>query len=62
VKVLLVDDSVAIQKSFGALLQAVPSVDVVGYAEDVVSALAATWSGCPAWRSFPPQRTWMATL
>jgi DNA-binding NarL/FixJ family response regulator len=40
-KVLLVDDSMAIQKSFGALLKAVPSVDLVGFAEDVVSALAA---------------------
>lgn len=40
-KVLLIDDSVAIQQSFGALLQTAPSVVVVGYADDVAGALAA---------------------
>lgn len=40
-KVLLVDDSLAIQQSFGALLASVPEIDVVGYAEDVATALAA---------------------
>lgn len=46
-KVLLVDDSVAIQKSFGTLLQAAPGVVVVGYAEDVASALASIASNPP---------------
>ena len=40
VKVLLVDDSVEIQQSFGTLLQTAPGVAVVGYADDVASALA----------------------
>jgi DNA-binding NarL/FixJ family response regulator len=47
VKVLLVDDSVAIQQSFGALLQAAPGVTVIGYAEDVASALASIASNAP---------------
>lgn len=47
VKVLLVDGSVAIQKSFGALLQAAPGVTVIGYAGDVASALASIASNPP---------------
>ena len=47
VKVLLVDDSVAIQQSFGALLQAAPGVVVIGYAEDVASAMASIASNPP---------------
>ena len=39
-KLLLVDDSVAIQESFGSLLETAPGVHVIGYAEDVASALA----------------------
>ena len=39
-KVLLVDDSVPIQQSFGALLAGAPDVDIVGCAEDVATALA----------------------
>ncbi|MGJ7512521.1 response regulator [Variovorax sp. GT1P44] len=45
--VLLVDQSVAIQQSFGALLQAAPEVVVVGYADDVASALASIASNPP---------------
>ena len=33
-KVLLIDDSVALQQSFGALLQAIAGVAITGYAED----------------------------
>jgi two-component system response regulator DevR len=40
VKVLLVDDSPAVQRSFTPLLQSAPGVVVVGYAEDVASAVA----------------------
>lgn len=39
-KLLLVDDSLAIQESFGSLLEAAPGVRVIGYAEDVAGALA----------------------
>ncbi|MDM0116919.1 response regulator transcription factor [Variovorax sp. J22R133] len=46
-KVLVVDDSVAVQKSFGALLHAAPGVFVVGYAEDVAGALASIASNAP---------------
>lgn len=46
-KVLLVDDSVAIRQSFGALLQAAPGVTVIGNAEDVASALASIASNPP---------------
>jgi len=41
VKVLLVDDSSAIQQSFGALIATAPGVEVVGFAVDVASALEA---------------------
>jgi DNA-binding NarL/FixJ family response regulator len=47
VKVLLVDDSTAIQQSFGALLSTAPGIDVVGYAGDVPSALASIASSPP---------------
>jgi len=40
VKLLLVDDSVAIQESFASLLEAAPGVHVIGCAQDVASALA----------------------
>ena len=46
-KVLLVDDSVAIQQSFGALLANAPQVEVVGYAEDAATALASLASNPP---------------
>ena len=39
-KVLLVDDSVPIQQSFGSLLRTAPGVAVIGYAADVAGALA----------------------
>ena len=39
-KLLLVDDSVAIQESFASLLEAAPGVHVIGCAQDVASALA----------------------
>lgn len=38
-KVLVVDDSVAVQRSLGGMLKAVAGVDVVGYANDVAEAL-----------------------
>jgi DNA-binding NarL/FixJ family response regulator len=38
--VLLVDDSVAIQQGFGALLAAAPGIDVVACADDLASAIA----------------------
>lgn len=38
-KVLLVDDSAAVQASLGGLLASVPNVEVVGCAEDVAGAL-----------------------
>ena len=38
-KVLVVDDSLAIQESLGHLLAAIPGVTVAGYAEDVAGAL-----------------------
>lgn len=38
-KVLVVDDSGAVQQSLGRLLGAAPGVCVVGYAEDVAGAL-----------------------
>jgi len=47
VKVLLVDDSVAIRQSFSALLASAPGVDVVGHAEDMGSAVAAIDSKHP---------------
>jgi DNA-binding NarL/FixJ family response regulator len=40
VKVVLVDDSKAVQQSFGDLLAAVPGVSLEGCAEDVAGALA----------------------
>lgn len=47
-KVLLVDGSVAIQQSFGALLLlTLPGVAITGYAEDVASALASIASNRP---------------
>ena len=46
-KVLLVDDSVAIRQSFGALLVTAPGVEVVGHAEDMRSAMAAIASKQP---------------
>ncbi len=46
-KVLLVDDSVAIRQSFGALLVTAPGVEVVGHAEDMRSAMAAIASKHP---------------
>lgn len=39
-RVLVVDDSKAVQTSFGSLLAPLPNVELVGYADDVVSALA----------------------
>lgn len=39
-KVLLVDDSAAVQESFSGLLASVPGVELVGGAEDVAGALA----------------------
>ena len=39
-KVLVVDDSPAIQRSFGELLATIPGVTVVGVADDVASAVA----------------------
>ncbi|MGO4391708.1 response regulator transcription factor [Variovorax sp. M-6] len=47
VRVLLVDDSVAIRQSFGALLANAPEVEVVGCAEDAATALAALASNRP---------------
>ena len=46
-KVLLVDDSAAIQRSFGALLATAPGVEVVGYADDLATAMAAITSSQP---------------
>lgn len=40
VKVVHVDDSIAIQRSFGRLLASVAGIEVVGHAEDVVGAIA----------------------
>jgi len=39
VKVLVVDDSLAIQESLGHLLASIPGVTVAGYAEDVAGAI-----------------------
>ena len=39
-KLVLVDDSKAVQRSFGSLLASVPAVELVGVAEDVASAMA----------------------
>jgi len=47
VKVLLVDDSTAIQRSFGALLATAPGVEVVGYADDLATAMTAIISSQP---------------
>jgi two-component system response regulator DevR len=47
VKVLLVDDSAAIQQSFGALLATAPGVEVVGYADDLATAIASIASTRP---------------
>lgn len=46
-KVLLVDDSMAIQQSFGALLTTAPGIEIVGYAGDVATALASIGSRRP---------------
>lgn len=46
-KVLMVDDSLAIQQSFGALLAAAPGIDVVAYADDLASAIASITSHHP---------------
>ena len=46
-KVLLVDDSTAIQRSFGALLATAPGVEVVGYADDLATAMTAIISSQP---------------
>lgn len=40
-KVLLIDDSAAVQRSFAALLSAIPNVEVSGCAEDLAGAIAA---------------------
>lgn len=40
VRVLLVDDSVAVQESFSGLLASAPNVELVGSAEDAAAALA----------------------
>jgi DNA-binding NarL/FixJ family response regulator len=40
VKVLVVDDSLPIQRSLARLLMSVEGVEVVGYAEDVAGAIA----------------------
>ncbi len=47
VKVLLVEDSKAIRQGFGALLETAPGVEVVGWAEDLASALASIASTRP---------------
>jgi DNA-binding NarL/FixJ family response regulator len=47
VKVLLVDDSAAIQRSFGALLATAPGVEIVGYADDLATAMTAIASSHP---------------
>jgi two-component system, NarL family, response regulator DevR len=47
VRVLLVDDSTAIQRSFGALLATAPGVEVVGYADDLATAKTAIASSQP---------------
>lgn len=39
-RVLVVDDSKAVQTSFGGLLAPLPNVELVGYADDVAGALA----------------------
>ena len=39
-KLVLVDDSKAVQRSFGGLLESVPEVELVGVAEDVAGAKA----------------------
>lgn len=39
VRVLVVDDSEAVQASFGSLLASVPNVELIVYADDVSSAL-----------------------
>ena len=46
-KVLLVDDSVAIQRSFGALLATAAGVEIVGYADDLATAVEAIASSTP---------------
>jgi DNA-binding NarL/FixJ family response regulator len=40
VKVLVVDDSLAVQASLGRLLATVDGIEVVGYAEDVADAIS----------------------
>lgn len=40
VKVVVVDDSLKVQRSLGHLLGSLPGVDVAGYAEDVPGALS----------------------
>ena len=47
VRVLMVDDSVAIQQSFGALLATAPGIDVVAYADDLATAIASITSHHP---------------
>ena len=44
---MMVDDSVAIQQSFGALLATAPGIDVVAYADDLASAIASITSHHP---------------
>mgnify|MGYP003583615218 CR=1 FL=1 len=46
-KVLLVDDPVIIHQSSGAQLASAPDVEVVGWAEDVATALAAIAANPP---------------
>ena len=43
----MVDDSVAIQQSFGALLATAPGIDVVAYADDLATAIASITSHHP---------------
>lgn len=47
VRLVHVDDSVAIQRSLGRLLAAVAGVEIVGHAEDVAGALAVISSTQP---------------
>jgi DNA-binding NarL/FixJ family response regulator len=40
IKVVVVDDSLSVQRSLGRLFMSTQSIDVVGYAEDVAGAIA----------------------
>jgi DNA-binding NarL/FixJ family response regulator len=40
IKVVVVDDSLSVQRSLGRLLTSTRGIDVVGYAEDVAGAIA----------------------